>query len=239
MPFSDLLPLFLGEYGSIANATQPYLSGPVGLSPIMRQAIDQFQSLTQPIIQQQFALQGNGNSPALPQALGVSLGNVLVPLMQQDMQNRLAAINLSQQRVGGAGELAIRGDELTLRGDELTLRGDEQQQLAALRAAQIADAAAGRQLQGLGLTGQFGQYAGNQMSNLSDQLRQRQELSLKAYGSAGEAQRNVQQQAYDSAYADYLRRQALSEQTTTGLFGGSVLPPTISQTSRTKTSSSK
>lgn len=225
MAVPGMLPQILGEYGDIASATQPFMSGPVGQSPVLQQAVDQFKALTMPVIQNQFALQGLGNSPALGQAIGVSMGNALVPLISEDMKNRLSAINLAQQRVGGAGQLQLGQQELD--------------QMAALRGAQVADASAGRQLQSLGLAGQFGAASGNQMSDLSNQLRQRQELSLSAYGSAGEAQRNVRQQAYDSAYQDYLRRQALSEASSTGLFGGSVLPPTLQQSSRTKTSSDK
>ena len=224
-PLSGLLPMLLGEYGDIASSTQPFMTGPMGQSPVLQQAAEQFKALSLPVIQNQFALQGLGGSPALGQAVGVSMGNALVPLMQQDMQNRLSAINLAQQRVGGAGELGVRGEELA--------------QTGPVRAAQAYTTSAQPGLQSLDLAGKFGATAGNQMSDLANQLRQRQELSLSAFGSAGEAQRNVQQQAYDSAYQDYLRRQSLSEASSTGLFGGQVLPSTISQNSRTNTSSSK
>ena len=249
-PLSGLLPMLFGEYGDIASATQPFMTGPMGQSPIFQQQVENFKNLTQPVIQNQFALQGLGGSPALGQAMGVSLGNALVPLMQQDAQNRLAAINLAQQRAGGAGELGLRTEELAQAGPlraaqafatgaQPGLQALDLAQQGPLRAAQAYTTGAQPGLQSLGLAGQFGQVAGSQMSDLANQLRQRQELSLSGFGSAGEAQRNVQQQAYDSAYQDYLRRQSLSEASSTGLFGGQVIPSTIGQTSRTKTSSSK
>lgn len=212
-------------FTDLSTSLNPFLTGTPGASPALNSATEQFKAQMLPVLQQQFALQGLGTSPAMGNAIGISMGNVLTPLITNDLQNRLSAAQIGgQQR---------QGFEQVRQGDE------ELGQLAALRAAQIQDAASGRQLQGMQLAGSFGQASGNELNNLSSLLQSRQQNALSAFGSAGNLQRDVTQQGFDSAYQDYLRRQGLAEASTTGLFGGQVLPPTLAQGSKTTTQGGK
>ena len=62
--------------------------------------------------------------------------------------------------------------------------------------------------------------------------------ALGIFGGGGQLQQNVTQQQLDNAQMDFLRRQGLAEQSSTGLFGGTTIPPTLQQASKTTTTSS-
>ena len=198
--------------GEISTLLAQFTGGPIGSSPIFGAAVDAFKANTLPVIQQQFQLQGLGNSPALGQAAGTALGANLVPLLQGEMANRLAAIQQMQgRRAGMTSELGLAANIV------------DQNQQRALDAARLA---------------------GSLQLGLSDPLRaaaqlgqSRQQLALESFGAAGQAQRGVELERVDAQMQDFLRRQALSEAATTGVFGGSVLPPTLSQSGVSKTSS--
>lgn len=170
-----------------------------GQSPLTQSAIASFNQATLPVIQNQMALQGLSNSPALGMAMGSSLAQALPQfIMGGEQLNQSGArtmadiANMQQQ-----GQLAAN-----------------QQNLNALM--------------GLGQVG--GQAAGAQNQQLN--------TALGAFGGAGQLQQNVTQQQLDNAQMDFLRRQGLSEQATTGLFGGTTLPPTLQQTGTSATKSS-
>lgn len=187
---------------AIGTALAQFLGGPPGFSPLTQAAIANFQQQTLPVIQQQFQLQGLGRSPALGQAVGSSLTQALVPFIQTDLANRLQAIQLAQQGLGLS-------------------------QSAAQAAAQIAAAERAGQLTGLGQAGQLALGGANALATLGQQHLARQQAALQAFGSAGQAQRAAAQDPLDALRQEFLRRQALAEAGTIGLFGGSVIPPTI------------
>lgn len=172
-----------------------------GQSPLTQAAIQAFQSASLPVIQNQFALQGLANSPALGEAVGSSLAQALPQFIFQGEQ-------LNQS---GARNLA----------DIANIQ--QQNQLAANQQALNAY---------MGL----GQNVAAPAANLQNQQVQ---TGLGAFGGVGQLQQGAAQGQLDAGLMDYLRRQGLSEQMTTGLFGGTVLPPTLQQTTKSNTSSSK
>lgn len=161
-----------------------------GQSPLTQSAIQAFQQSTLPVIQNQFALQGLANSPALGEAVGSSLAQSL--------------------------------PQFILGGEQLNQSG----------ARTMADIANMQQQQALNAFLGFGQLAG-QAGQLQNQQTQ---TGLGAFGGAGQLQQGTAQGQLDASQMDYLRRQGLSEQNTTGLFGGTVLPPTLQQSSKTTSS---
>ena len=187
----------------ITQGLQQFMGGPVGYSPMTTAAVNAFQQQSLPVIQQQFELMGMGRSPAMGQAVGSSLTQALVPFIQGDLNNRMQALQLGlgQQQVG---------------------------QGAARTAADIANQSQQTQLQGLGLAGNLGLGMGQLYGQAGNAELERQKLALQAYGSAGQAQQGVTQSALDAQQQDFLRRQALAEQGSFGIFGGSVIPPTLS-----------
>lgn len=205
----------------ITGAITPFTSGPIGGSPIFNAAVEAFRANTLPTIQQQFQLQGLGGSPALGQAAGVALGANLVPLIQSDIANRLAAIGLMQgQQQFAAQQTGNYGGVPTLPAFSLAQQTNAQDRAQALQAATLA----GNLI--LGTAAPLGQAA---------QLGQsRQNLALESFGAAGQAQRDISLQQVDAQMQDYLRRQGLAEAATTGIFGGSVIPPALSQSSTTR-----
>ena len=171
-----------------------------GQSPLTQAAIQAFQNSTLPVIQNQFALQGLANSPALGDAVGSSLAQSLPQFIMGGEQ-------LNQS---GARTLA----------DIANIQ--QQNQLAANQQA---------------LNAYFG--LGQQAGTAGQLQNQQVQQGLGAFGGVGQLQQGATQGQLDAAQMDFLRRQGLAEQNTTGLFGGTVLPPTLQQATKTDTTSSK
>lgn len=170
-----------------------------GQSPLTQSAIAAFNQSTLPVIQNQMALQGLSQSPALGMALGSSLAQAL------------------PQFIMGGEQLNQSGAKTY--ADILNMQ--QQNQLAANQ-------------QSLGAMQLLGQ-TGNQASAAQNAQLQN---ALGIFGGGGQLQQNITQQQLDNAQMDFLRRQGLAEQSTTGLFGGTTLPPTLQQTAKTTTQSS-
>ena len=172
-----------------------------GLSPITQALIDaQMQAFNVnalPVIQNQFALQGLANSPALGQAVGQSLATAFPGFIQ-------TGESLGQSQAGLAANIG------------------NQEAMRQLQAAQLS----GNLLLGLGQ---------NVLSPAAQFQSGQAQLGLGALGGAGQLQQGLAQSQAEATQMDFLRRQGLAEQGTTGLFGGSVLPPTLSGTSTTNT----
>lgn len=169
-----------------------------GQSPLTQAAIQAFQQSTLPVIQNQFALQGLANSPALGDAVGSSLAQSLPQFIFQGEQ-------LNQSGARTMADIANM---------------QQQNQLAGNQQAMNA-------LFGLG-----------QQAGTAGQLQNQQvQTGLGAFGGAGQLQQGTAQSQLDASHMDFLRRQGLAEQSTTGLFGGTVLPASLQQT--TSGSSSK
>lgn len=213
---------------ALQAALTPMMTGAPGSSPLTQAAIEVWKQRTMPIIQQQFQLQGLGHSPAMPQALGNSLAVAMPEFISQDIQNRLRATELYNAFAGRVGQERFQGAGVMQGEEGLT-------QNAAKLAADISGQEAQRQLQAFGL-------GGNLLLGLTDplfkagQLQQAQQgIGLQAFGAGGELQQTTAQNVADAAQMERLRRQGLAEQSTTGLFGGAVLPPTLGSTTTTTT----
>ena len=171
-----------------------------GQSPLTQAAVLAFQQNALPVIQNQFALQGLSNSPALGQAVGNSLAQTL------------------PQFILGGEQLNQSGAQTLANIQNL----QNQNQLASLQMANNLYGTLGQQATAAG------QLQGSQLTQ-----------ALQGLQGAGQLQQGTTQNLLDTAYQDYLRRQGLAEQSTTGLFGGSVLPPTLQQAGTSNTTSSK
>lgn len=141
------------------------------------------------------------------------------------------------QGLGGSPALGVAvGDALSQILPQTFFQGEQLTQGAAGLAAQIANQEAERQLQAfqtggnllLGLSQPFGQAVTGEQGQ--------QQLALQALGAGGQLQQNTAQLFLDSLQQDFLRRQGLSEAATTGVFGGSVIPPTGLASSKSTTS---
>lgn len=293
-----------------------YLQGGPGNSPALAAAKANFEANVLPMLQAQATLAGTAESPGAVQMYGNVLAGQMVPLIQADMQNQLAAAQqgmalsgqqfqqgflpwqaqasgqLTREQMGqerylteqaqalqrqaqqqqfqlgqgaqalerelglgsqglqrelGLGQLGLEtelglgrlGLDTEMGRGQLGLQGQQLSQAGAQAAAQIADAQARRQLDAYGL-------AGNLMLGLSNpytaamqgQLGQQQN-ALSAFSQFGALQQGTAQQVLDQMRMEYLRQQGLAEGMSTGLFGGSVLPPSLGQSASTSGSTSK
>ena len=170
------------------------------------------------------------------------LGRQLTAQEQAQIRELALAREMLQGAVGGTPTLQARQVALQerLEPQRFAFQQETGREQLTQSAAQLAAHIAAEQ-QRIGLQGL--QTGGQLILGLTDPLAQaarlaqaRQELSLRSIGAGGELQRSIAQEALDRAQADFLRRQALAEQATTGLFGGAVLPPALQQISRTTTS---
>lgn len=312
----------LGMFGQSAGmGYSPFLSSSFEASPATQAAAQAFQKLQMPVIQNQMALAGLGNSPALGQEISLGMSSALVPFLQADLQNRLTASQglsglesldqgsrqaAAQSRLGGTqalqaqqqfgqqgqiaalsgyqnqaqleqqaqqaadqarlGGLNSLGQQQTISqqnqlgglnalgqqgglenqalqtagqlrlGGAQALQGEEGlNQNAAQLSANIANQEAQRQLQAqqVAQQGLMG-YSSNYAQPLGAMQSQGQQSALTGLAAGGELQQGQQQAMSDAQRQEFLRLQGLSEGGTTGLFGGSVLPPTFEGTTSTK-----
>ncbi len=212
----------LALQGPATAGFAPFTQGPLGFSPATQAALQQFNQVTRPGLQNQAALAGLGNSPALLEAISLGQAQALPGFISQDLQNRLTASQGLQQGIGLAGQLTGAGEQLG--------------QSAAGLAANISGGEAQRQLQAAQISGNLllGQASNVAFPAAQTQLAQQQQ-ALTAFGGGGQLQRGITQEQIGATQQERLRQQALSEQATTGIFGGSVLPPTLQQTGTSNT----
>ena len=214
--------------GQIQAGLTPFFQGQIGQSSVFDAAVNAFRENTLPVIQNQLNLQGLGSGPAIANVAGRSLGANLVPLIQNDITNRLSALSQGSQldqinanRLGAGAGVAQAEEQLN--------------QSAAALQADIANRAAQNNLQAQQLNANLLLGFGQQIASPAAQLQlQQAQGALGGLSTAGETQRNVQQQGLDAQNLDFLRRQGLAEQSTTGLFG-TVLPPTLQQSGSSTT----
>ena len=162
-------------------------------------------------------------------------------LLRERLDPRALALQEEIQR----GQVGISGRAQTLR-EQLDPRAQalqEEVQLGQLGlsgaglAATIGNQEAMRQLEGYRTAGQFGLGVGDLGIRAGQLQQEQQRLALQATQGAGGLQRDLQQGVADSIQAERLRLQGLSEGGSFGVFGGSVLPPSIQQATKTTGSS--
>ena len=170
-----------------------------------------------------------------------SLGRQLTAQEQAQIRELALTRETLQGAVGGTPTLQARQVVLQERLEPQRFAfqqetGREQlTQSAAQLAAGIAATEQERALRGLQVGGQLILGLTDPLAQAARLTQARQELAFRSIGAGGELQRSIAQEVLDKAQADFLRRQALSEQATMGLFGGAVLPPTLQQVTTTRT----
>lgn len=181
-----------------------------------------------------------GLDPGVTDALQGS-NPITLAAVESFRRNALPVIQhqFALQGLGSSPALGVAvGDALAQMLPQTFFQGEQLTQGAAGLAAQIANQEAERQLQAfqtggtllLGLTQPFSAAVTGEQNQ--------QQLALQGLGAGGQVQQDVTQRFLDSLQADLLRRQGLAEASTTGLFGGSVIPPTATGTRTTGTTSS-
>ena len=225
---TSLRPTMAGQTAARDSLT-PFLTGAPGSSPMLDAAIAAFKLKTEPLIQQQMQLKGLGHSPAVSQVTGETLALALPEFINADMTNRLQAAQMAggmgANAAGLAGTIAERDANLGLSGTKLSADIANQEALRALEAYKTAG------------TLQLGQ---GDLAVKAAQLQQEQQrIALQSGQAAGGLQRDISQGVNDAYQAERLRLQGLSEGGSYGIFGGSVVPPSLSQGSKTAGSSSK
>jgi hypothetical protein len=151
-----------------------------------------------------------------------------------------AALGLGNQAQGQMGRNLQEAQmwNQTALGLGSQAQGDEQlTQSAAKMSADIGNQEAMRQLQAMQVSGNLLTGLSQPLSQLGGLTQQQQQLLLQGLQGAGTAQQGTAQQGADSELMDWLRRQGLAESSSTGLFGSSVIPPSL--TSATKSSGGK
>jgi len=207
----------------------PMLTGAPGSSPLTQAAIEAWKVQTLPILQQQAQLQGLGRSPALQQMMGQSLAVAMPQFIQSDITNRLAAAKMLPETLTNQNAVAGLLQQGRTQGVQ-AMQGEEQlTQSAAQLAASIANQEAQRQIQASQVAGQLFLGGTEPLLRAAQLQQEQQKIALQAAGTGGELQRSVAQEVLDAGQMERLRLQGLSEAMTTGLFGGSVLPPAMSQ----------
>lgn len=184
--------------------------------------------------------------PAENQVVGTQ-GQLALGGRAQTLQEQIQPRALSLQEEIQRGQLGLSGRQVAL-SEQLDPRrvaleeevGRGQLGLAGTKlAADIANQEAARQMQAAWQAGQLSLGQGDLYARAAQIQQAQQQLALAGFSGAGGLSRDVQQAVADSAQAERLRLQGLAEGSTIGLFGGSVLPPSLISSSRTKQSSSK
>jgi hypothetical protein len=171
-------------------------------------ALNQFQQLQQPVIQNQAALMGLGTAPHVMQATSMGLSEALTPLLQSDLQNKLAAVSANQQE-------------------------EQLNQSAASLAANIGNMDAQRRMSAfqnagnLLLGGAANVYAPGAQLEYGGRTN-----ALQGLATGGQLQQDTAQNAMDAQRAEFLRLQGLSEGSSSGMLGG-FSPTTGSSTNST------
>lgn len=235
----------LGGTSSTMQALSPFLTGAPGSSPLTAAAIEAFKQNTMPILQNQMTLRGLGHSPAVSQVTGEALATALPQFITTDMTNRLRAAELvNAERQNAANVFSQAGGRAVEQGQNAATQAgtilDREANLGltgARLSSDIANQEAMRQIEAARTAGQLQLGAGDLAARTAQIQQEQQRLALQAGQGAGGLQRDIQQQVADSVQAERLRLQGLSEGASTGLFGGSVLPPNV--LSKTTSKSSK
>lgn len=205
---------------------QELSGGAIGSSPATTAGMTAWEQLVKPQVTSGLSLTGNLGGGATEEALGLSSTAAAVPLIEQEIANRMGLTST----LGNLG-LGVSGQQLTasqataanqLSAEEANARNA----IAAGTANQGAALSAAGQLGALG--GQTAQIGTSQYGTYMDSLNQ----ALKAAGIPYD----VTSQQGQAAYQDFLRLMGLSEQLNlgpTGQYLAGILAPGQTTTSQT------
>jgi len=177
---------------------QRFSGGEIGQSPATQAAL----ASLRPGIQNDLALAGLGNSAEV----GSALSAASAPILAEEIR----------QRSGAIGELTGLGR---------TVRGGQQFASQAFQRAGEAQRAGNAQAASLFQRAGEAQRAGrieeaNQLNQQAQTLSQRESRLLGEAGEEEERQRTFAAQQQEANFQDFLRRQGLAQNLTTGLLGG-------------------
>ena len=175
-----------------------FTGGPIGSSPVTQAAI---QAARGPVLND-LARAGLGNSGAV----GTELAGAFAPILAQEVATRAGVIpqlfNLGQQ---------LRGGDISAAG--LQAQVGEAQRRGNIQAAQMFQRAGEAQRAGDQAQAAF-------LAQQAQTLVARESQLLGEAGATAEQQRTLQQQQQEAIFNDFLRRQGIGSQLTTGLLGG-------------------
>lgn len=183
---------------------------------------------------QNYAKEGSENVPTIQNSPGVTAGYQVASgqTLQNDpsigaavrafnqyqlpqIQNQMAISGLGQSNAAANAVSLGLGQQMAPMMQAALAR--EQESLG--RGAQATEAEINRRQQANQFDTTTQLNAANQFAGLGNQQYQQQLGQIGASDQFGNQQQAVQQNQYDAAYQDYLRRQGLSEQATFGPFG--------------------
>lgn len=102
--------------GDIQKTLGGYMQGGPGSSPMLDAATAAFQKQMLPMLQNQMTLAGVAESPLAVESYGNVLAGQLVPLIQNDMQNQLAAAQQAQGLAATQGQRGYQAAQLAQEG---------------------------------------------------------------------------------------------------------------------------
>lgn len=222
---NDQTARFLALRDELLASLRPFMTGAPGSSPLADATIAAFKAKALPVIQQQGVLQGLNYSPAIPQMTADALAQAMPQVISADLTNRLTATGQAANLI--PAENQIFDTQATVGTNAAKLISD------------IANNEATRNIAAFNTAGNLSLGSIDAYAKAAQLSQNQQQLALQAAAGGGQLQQDVAQGALDAIQAERLRLQGLSEGATTGLFGGSVLPPTLQSTTKGKTSSSK
>lgn len=224
------------DIASARNRLNQLTSGDIGSSPATAAAMRAYQTSALPQIIAGQAMAGPGRGGGLAQALTQGEEQAYVPLVQQEIQNRMTAApeyaalgseesQLAQARAAGYTNLAdfrrdlalaqtqgaesLAGARENLAGARQGLAGAREQLAGGY--GNLANLASGIGSEKAGLAGLAGNLAGG-YENLGNY---QQEQLLRALGVAS-MPRDIQNQVFQNQYQDMLRRYGLAQETALG-----------------------
>jgi len=197
-----------------------FSGGDVGQSPAIQSALQGLQDQIVPAVQNQAALSGLGQSGFLPQQIGRSYAQQLVPLYSQGMQQQLQAgtqlgnIGIGQQAMGMQGLQGLAQGQYNV--------GTNEQQLATDARNRWMQSVLG---------------SAQPMQQLGNASTQRGIEALNEATQMGQTQRNVELSKSQAALDSYMRQRelAMGYNNPFGSYPTSTVPPTM-QTRQTQTS---
>ena len=139
------------------NLLNQLTGGNIGQSPLLQAGAQAFQQYTQPIIQNQAALAGMGRSGGLTEATALGLSQMMTPLIQQEISNRVASVSL-------LGQMAQAETQRYMAPTQQTLSALQASSTSMLQAAQQGLSQQMQQIQAAYQAGQIQEAKATQLS---------------------------------------------------------------------------
>lgn len=208
------------EYAALQQLAQ-LTGGPLGSSPATQAGMSAFEQLVKPGMQNDLNVMGMGRSGAGAEQINLARTAAATPLLQQEIQNRANAVPQYLNLGGTLGQRATEGI------------GRETQALGSYGGAQmgLGGAEAGRMESAIQRLLQGTQVAAGGLTGIGQQQLNAAQSAATLGGAQGALEQQTAQSALDAPLQDFIRRQGLAQNVTTGLAG----VPYSTQSSQTTT----